>query len=236
MFVNYAHRGASAYAPENTLSSFYLGLRQQANGIETDIQRSKDGVLVLFHDKTMDRVTDHTGSICDYTWEELSHVLVYGNREKSFLPDKLVTLEQFLYCFSHLNLTFALELKSRNLAADALELVKKYKALSKCIFTSFEWDDLVQLRKLDSKAVIGYLTSDTGSAAEQKLLSINGQQICMKADLLTPELVDRYHGKSLSVRAWGVTSPNLIQPVIESGVDGGMTVNFPDKLAALMPF
>lgn len=236
MFVNYAHRGASAYAPENTLSSFYLGLRQQANGIETDIQRSKDGVLVLFHDRTMDRVTDHTGSICDYTWEELSHVLVYGDRDKSFLPDKLVTLEQFLYYFSHLDLTFALEFKSRNLAADALELVKKYNVLSKCIFTSFEWNDLAELRELDSKAAIGYLTSDTGSVAEQKLLSIKGQQICMRADLLTPKLVENYHQNSLSVRAWGVTSPKLIQPVIESGVDGGMTVNFPDKLAALMSF
>ena len=50
--INYAHRGASEYAPENTLSSFYLGLLQGANGIETDIQRTKDGVLVLFHDDT----------------------------------------------------------------------------------------------------------------------------------------------------------------------------------------
>ena len=56
--INYAHRGASEYAPENTMSAFYLGLIYGADGIETDVQRTKDGELVLFHDDTLDRVTD----------------------------------------------------------------------------------------------------------------------------------------------------------------------------------
>ena len=55
-FVNYAHRGASAYAPENTLASFYLGCQMGANGVETDVQRTKDGVLVLFHDNDLMRI------------------------------------------------------------------------------------------------------------------------------------------------------------------------------------
>ena len=61
--INYAHRGGSDYAPENTLSSFYLGLLQGANGIETDVQKTRDGVLILFHDSTLDRVTDHSGPV-----------------------------------------------------------------------------------------------------------------------------------------------------------------------------
>ena len=56
MFVNYAHRGASEYAPENTMSSFYLGVEMKADGIETDVRRTNDGVLVLFHDTTLQRV------------------------------------------------------------------------------------------------------------------------------------------------------------------------------------
>ena len=51
MFINYAHRGASQYFPENTLSAFYAGIAMGANGIETDIRKTKDNVLVLFHDK-----------------------------------------------------------------------------------------------------------------------------------------------------------------------------------------
>ena len=74
--INYAHRGASEYAPENTLSSFYLGMIQGANGIETDVHRTKDGVLVLFHDDTLDRVSDGVGKISDYTFEELRKVKI----------------------------------------------------------------------------------------------------------------------------------------------------------------
>ena len=86
--INYAHRGASEYAPENTLSSFYLGLLQGANGIETDVQRTKDGVLVLFHDDTLERVTGVSGSIKDYTLSELQTFWV----KNGDLKDKIVTL------------------------------------------------------------------------------------------------------------------------------------------------
>ena len=82
--INYAHRGASEYAPENTFSSFYLGLLQGANGIETDVQKTKDGVLVLFHDGTLDRVSDHCGKLSEFTLEELRRVKIYGNSTTGF--------------------------------------------------------------------------------------------------------------------------------------------------------
>ena len=70
-FVNYAHRGASTFCPENTMLSFYTGIYMGANGIETDVQVTKDGVLVLFHDDTLNRILGIDGSIKDYTYEEL---------------------------------------------------------------------------------------------------------------------------------------------------------------------
>ena len=108
--INYAHRGASEYAPENTLSSFYLGLLQGANGIETDVQRTKDGVLVLFHDPTIDRVTNGTGNLCDYTLEELKALKVTANVTNTFY-DRIVTLREFLEKFASYDINFAIELK-----------------------------------------------------------------------------------------------------------------------------
>lgn len=79
MVINYAHRGASTYYPENTLSSSYAGVHMGATGIETDVHKTADGVLVLFHDDTLDRVTDGKGDISDYTYEELLRFTVsYG--------------------------------------------------------------------------------------------------------------------------------------------------------------
>lgn len=68
MFVNYAHRGASAYYPENTLSAFYAGVNMGANGIETDIHITKDDILVLFHDDELSRVTDKKAQSATILW------------------------------------------------------------------------------------------------------------------------------------------------------------------------
>ena len=111
--INYAHRGASEYAPENTLSSFYLGLLQGANGIETDVQRTKDGILILFHDDMLERVTNSTGFISDYTFNELKRIKVYGESVSDFY-DGIVSLEEFLQRFSGYDINFAIELKSAN--------------------------------------------------------------------------------------------------------------------------
>ena len=60
-FVNYAHRGASAYAPENTMAAFEKAVEMGADGIELDVQLTKDGELVVIHDETIDRVSDGSG-------------------------------------------------------------------------------------------------------------------------------------------------------------------------------
>ena len=72
--INYAHRGASEYAPENTMAAFCMGVEMGANGIETDVQRTRDGVLVLFHDATLMRTAGLDRRVCDMSWAELSAV------------------------------------------------------------------------------------------------------------------------------------------------------------------
>ena len=67
----FAHRGASAYAPENTLAAFRLAEEQGADGIELDVQLTKDGQVVVIHDENIDRTGTGTGAVRDYTLEEL---------------------------------------------------------------------------------------------------------------------------------------------------------------------
>ena len=72
----YAHRGASGYAPENTLRAFALAADMGADGVELDVQISKDGRLVVFHDDELSRLTGFTGSVADYTYAELCRMPV----------------------------------------------------------------------------------------------------------------------------------------------------------------
>lgn len=80
MFINYAHRGASAYAPENTMSAFNMAIQLNANGIELDLRRTKDGKIVIFHDNEIDKKSNKKGKISDYTYQELlNFVLEVGS-------------------------------------------------------------------------------------------------------------------------------------------------------------
>ena len=92
----FAHRGASGYAPENTLEAFALAIRQGADGIELDVQLSSDGIPVVIHDETIDRVTDKTGYVKDYTLQELKELTVLKDRFPAYNQSKIPTLKEVL--------------------------------------------------------------------------------------------------------------------------------------------
>ena len=226
--INYAHRGASEYAPENTMSSFYLGLMQGANGIETDVQRTKDGVLVLFHDDTVDRVSDGSGRLSDFTLAELKNLKIFGNNTCGFY-DRIPTFEGFLEKFSTYDLSFAIELKGADVEKEALEMVKRFGVFEKTTFTSFKFDYIKRIKELDPSARVGFLTQDTTDEHIELLMSIGGEEIAPKASELTEESIAFYRSRGLGVRAWGVQSIELMKKMCTLKVDG-MTVNFPDRL------
>ena len=226
--INYAHRGASEYAPENTLSSFYLGLMQGANGIETDVQRTRDGALVLFHDETLDRVTDAKGPLAEYTLEELKEVKVYGNAPNGFY-DRIITLKEFLEKFATYDIRFAIELKGAGVEEESLALIKEYGVLDRTTFTSFHFDYIKKIKDLDSTARVGWLTWNPEEAEIQQLRSIGGEEMAPDAKGITKEMMANLRNNGLGVRAWGVVNTALMRKACKKDVDG-MTVNFPDKL------
>ena len=226
--INYAHRGASEYAPENTMSSFYLGLLQGANGIETDVQRTKDGVLVLFHDDSVDRVSDGHGKLCDFTLKELKNLKIYGNNTCGFY-DRIPTLEEFLDKFSTYDIRFAIELKGAGVEEETLAMIKKYGIEHKTTFTSFQFAYIQNIKEIDGNARVGYLTWDTCETHIHQLLDIGGEEIAPKAEEITEENMRYWRSNNLGVRAWGVSNVALMKKMCDFRVDG-MTVNFPDRL------
>ena len=230
--INYAHRGASEYAPENTLSSFYLGLLQGANGIETDVQKTKDGVLVLFHDDTVDRVSDGTGRLCDYTLKELKELKIYGNCTTGFY-DRIVTFREFLEKFSQYDIRFAIELKGADVEEDTLNMINEFGILDKTTFTSFKFDYISKIKKLNSKARVGWLIKEITDDNIKMLLDIGGEEIAPKADCITDEIMEKLRALNLGVRAWGVSKISIMKQMCDLKVDG-MTVNFPDRLFEYM--
>ena len=224
-FITYAHRGASEYYPENTMTSFERGLEIGANGIETDVQVTKDGVLVLFHDKTLERVTGAIGSVCDYTYAQLCELSVkHGD-----MSDKIPTLEEFLARFADMELTFAIEIKSDGIEHRVADMLLRDNIYKKCIVTSFDINHIKNVKAYAPNVRVGYLTSDTSDAVISELVSFGADEICPRGRELTAETVDKCHRVGFSVRAWGIANEEIMKQVYDAGADG-MTVNFPDKL------
>lgn len=231
--INYAHRGASEYYPENTLRSFYAGLDMEADGIETDIQRTKDGVLVLHHDDTLERIPHVAGSVKDYTYDELLKLDFGAFKGERFTGERIVKLDTFLTHFANRGLTLALEIKQQGIEADCLRAVSEHGCRDEVIFTSFIWDSVVSLRELDSDIRLGFLTGAITEEVLDKLAKYEIQQICPRVDLVTEASMALAQSRGFSVRFWGAKTIELMNRALELGGDG-MTCNFPDKLHAAM--
>ncbi len=224
-FITYAHRGASEYCPENTMMSFYMGLQMGANGIETDVRKTKDGVLVLFHDDTLERVTGARGALADYTYAQLQELWV----KKGALCDKIPTLEDFLSHFAARDITFAIELKADGIEKEVADLIFRYGIEKKTVVTAFELERLQGMKAYAPLLRVGYLTKRTDDKVIQTLLQLGAEEICPIGEAITSERVEIWHRLGLNVRAWGVFDEEIMKRVYDAGADG-MTVNFPDLL------
>lgn len=223
--INYAHRGASAYAPENTMAAFELGLSQGANGIETD-------VLVLHHDKTLRRVAGLDERVCDCTLAQLQSLDFGRWFDARFAGERVVTFEAFWTRYAPKPVHLALELKQPGIEARFLEAIAGYDP-ARLIATAFELDALKALRRLDSGLRLGYLTERIAPEVLAELKAWGIGQVCPRMRTIDEAGMRLARAEGFSVRAWGVENEMWMRHGLAHGVDG-MTVNFPDRLAAAL--
>lgn len=231
-FINYAHRGASAYVPENTIVAFEKGIELGANGIELDLQVTKDEKIVIFHDDVIDKKSNGKGSISDYNLDELLK-LDFGSwfNNKS---EKIVLFEDFAKEYLKKDLTFAIELKVENIEKQTLDIINQYKTHDNIYITSFNYKALESMRKIDANIKLSWLIEEKINENNlDKLSKINGTQICPPADLICEEDIKKANEYGFGVRLWGIHNEELMKKVYKLNIEG-MTVNFPDKLKLLM--
>lgn len=231
--INYAHRGASEYAPENTMSSFCLGVRMGANAIETDVQRTRDGVLVLHHDLSLKRTANVDRQVADVTFDELSQMDMGSFKSPVYAGERIVPLRDFLYYFSGRPLLFAFEIKQSGIERETLDMIRQYLPDERFTVTSFMLDSLLALAELERKPRLGYLAREFSIPLLERLVSAHIEEYCPKAEWLTADMAREARSRGLGLRAWGVKTEALMVRMCELGVDG-MTVNFPDRLASYL--
>jgi glycerophosphoryl diester phosphodiesterase len=229
-FMVIAHRGASAYAPENTLAAFDLALQLGCRHLELDVDLTRDGHIVVMHDDTIDRTTNGTGPVGSQTLAALRALDAGAWFGPQFAGERIPALAEVLERYQgrvHLHI----ELKGRapHLAPGTADLVRQYGMVNQVTVTSFQYPRLVETRASAPELPTGWLVTEVSDATIAQAQALGLTQICPKADRVTPALVRRLDAEGFVVRAWGVADEILMRQVVEAGADG-MTVNFPDTL------
>lgn len=234
----WAHRGASAYAPENTLEAFEMAVKQQADGVELDVQRTRDGMLVVVHDETIDRVSDGFGYVKDYTLKELKK-LHFNRTHPEFADARIPTLKEVLELLEPTGLTVNIELKTgiiryKGIEEQVLKLVHKMDMEDRVIYSSFHHPSVVKIKKLDETAKTGILYSD-GWIRVPSYASKLGMDCIHPAvwHMKSKKLMEQAKEKHLAVHVWTVNEPEMMEELIRQKVDAIIT-NKPDLCRAVL--
>lgn len=231
----YGHRGASGYAPENTLAALGLAVKQGAHGVEFDVQLTRDGELVVCHDWTVDRTTDGTGAIGDLTLSEIKNLDAGAWFSDDFKGERIPTFEEVLDLLPE---TFELNVEvkrqladQRNIEAKVVETLERYKRIDTVSVSSFNHSVIERVAKLNKTIKIGKLHDDPAIDIEKYIkenkLNIYSQNL--HQDYVVKALVDRLHMEGWKIFVWTVNDLDKAKALKAVGVDVIIT-NYPDMM------
>jgi glycerophosphoryl diester phosphodiesterase len=233
-FLVIAHRGASSYAPENTLAAFDLALDMGVAHIELDVHCTGDGHLVVIHDDTVDRTTNGSGPVASQTLAALRGLDAGAWFGAQFTGEHIPTFEEVLTRYKgRLHIHTELKGRTARLAQRTADMVRACGMVEQVTMTSFHKPWLEEIRACAPELPTGWLVGEVSAAVLTQAQELGLTQLCPWAPVVTPELVRRVHAAGFVVRAWGVANEALMRRVVDAGADG-MTVNFPDKLLAYL--
>jgi glycerophosphoryl diester phosphodiesterase len=231
-----AHRGASGYAPENTLAAFRRAVAQGATFIETDLHLTRDAHFIAVHDETVERTTNGQGAVHQMTLAELRRLDAGSWFASEFMGERIPTLEEILEFARKNDVVFYLELKPNGFWGGEHALISALRnssEIARSVIISFDPSILTSLRKLEPTLMTGLLYNGSIEQPFEKALDIGARQIVVRGDLVTPNLLQRARKQDLQVVCWTVNSPAHMRLLVSAGVDGIMT-DYPDRLLTVL--
>ena len=226
-YYEVAHRGASQYAPQNTLASFKLASQLGFDAVETDIRFTKDNVPVILHDETINSTSNGRGRIADMT---LAQARKYNFGNSSYGKQKIPTLKETVSTCKENGLTEYLEIKSHLTEAQAkniVSIVRKGGMSPDTVWLVWEnsTSNLEKMNRLaDKSSAIGILsegmtTKTISLASSLKKKSGRELWICSFVDAITKSLITKAHKAGIKVNAWTLSDSSQAAKLYGWGID-----------------
>ena len=213
----FAHRGGSKLAPENTIAAFDAGMAAGADGLELDVHLSRDGVVVVHHDRLLDRTTRTKGPVSERTAGELAAFDVPALRDVlARYPTARIIIE--------------LKEPSAALAAAVIDDVRRAEAGERVCLGSFSSRVLRAARGIDPRIATSGGRMDVRLALYRSWINLSPgrtpyqafqvPEISGRTRVVSPRFVKLAHKAGLAVQVWTVDDPDDIRRLLEWGVDG----------------
>jgi glycerophosphoryl diester phosphodiesterase len=231
-----AHRGASGYAPENTLAAFRRAVAQGISFIETDLHLTRDAHFVAIHDERVERTTNGHGEIHSMTLAEVRRLDAGSWFASEFMGERIPTLEDILEFARKNDVVFYLELKPNGFWGGEHALISALRDSSeipRSVIISFDPAILAALRKLEPTLMTGLLYDGKLEKPFEKAMEIGARQLAVRGDLVTPNFLEQARKRDLQVVCWTVNSPAHMRLLVSAGVDGIMS-DYPDRLLTVL--
>jgi len=239
--LNFAHRGASHDAPENTLAAFRLALEMGADGFELDVMLSADGHLVVIHDDTVDRTTDGSGPVRQKTLAALKALDAGARFGARFAGERIPTLQEALDLVARSRAFVNVEIKTESLRGDGLEeklvaLIHRYGLGERLLISSFNPFALWRMRRLAPDLPLALLyAEDQCVYLRDRWFAFLSHPAALNPSfrMATQEHVRWAKSKGYRLYVWTVDEESEMRRLIALGVDGIIT-NKPDLLRQVL--
>ena len=228
----WAHRGASGYAPENTLAAFQKAVDLGADGVELDIQLTKDDQIVVIHDEMIARTSDGKGWVKDYTLEEL-RAFNYNRTKPEYKHADIPTMREVFELLKPTGLFINIEIKTgvvfyEKIEEKILALAKEMGMEDRVCYSSFNHYTVTRIHELKPDAEVGFLYADGP-------IDMPSYGVKHGVNALHPALYNlQYDGfvkeckeKGLKLNVWTVNERPYMEMCCQYGVDAIIT-NYPD--------
>ena len=235
-----AHRGASAYAPENTLASIRLAIEMCADAVEIDVHLTRDRVPVLMHDAALERTTNGHGAVAQHDVSRIRSLRVTGPQADKFADERVPTLAEALLQMEGEALP-VIEVKEEHAARPVVDVLRRARMLDEAAIISFEEKLLADVAELEPRVPTALLVGGEAKG-EPKALALDllhraracrANCLDLGQSLARPQVVTTLRRRGMSVWVWTVDEPSAMRELVNMGA-GAITTNCPDVLRRVL--
>jgi len=231
------HRGAMGHAPENTMASFMMALEMGADIIELDVHLTRDNVPVVIHDEDVKRTTDGEGEVKDMNLEELKELDAGSWFSEEFAGERIPTLSEVL-AWAKGNVPINIEIKNgpnfyKGIEERVVEELAGHGMTGEIIISSFDHVCLKTIKEIEPALRTAILYSCRLCDPVYYAKYLNLSAFHPRWSYITKKFIDDAHAAKLAVNTWVANTPDLMNRLIDMGVDM-IGTNYPDRLKKLL--